>query len=77
MMAAKLLVSRCFPLVTGGNCDIFTRKSSDFLIAGARFLVVVSQSSTRYNDGDVRDIASHQVIVALHRHSKFFLMIIE
>jgi hypothetical protein len=30
MMAAKLLVSRCLPLVMGGNCAILTRKSLDF-----------------------------------------------
>lgn len=38
MIAAKLFVSRCFPLVMGGNCVILTRNSSDRLIAGARFL---------------------------------------
>jgi hypothetical protein len=39
MIAAKLLVSRCFPLVMGGNCDIFVRKFSAFVIACVRSLV--------------------------------------
>jgi hypothetical protein len=38
IMAAKLLVSRCLPLVSGGNCAILTRKSSDFCIVGVRLL---------------------------------------
>jgi hypothetical protein len=42
MIAAKVLVSRCFPLVIGGNCAILTRKPSDFCIAGVRFLRSVS-----------------------------------
>lgn len=38
MIAAKVLVSRCFPLVMGGNCANLTRKPSESCIAGARFL---------------------------------------
>lgn len=38
MIAAKLLVSRCFPLVIGGNCAILMRKSFDFNTAGDRLL---------------------------------------
>jgi hypothetical protein len=38
IIAAKLLVSRCFPLVMGGNCDILMRKSSELCIVGVRLL---------------------------------------
>lgn len=38
MMAAKDLVSRCLPLVIGGNCVIFIRKSWDFWMADDKFL---------------------------------------
>ena len=38
IIAAKVFVSRCLPLVTGGNCAILSRNSSDFWIAGVRSL---------------------------------------
>lgn len=42
MMAAKLFVSLCFPLVMGGNWAIFVRNSSDFRIAGPKSLLETS-----------------------------------
>lgn len=40
MIAAKLFVSRCFPLVMGGNWAILERKSSHFWMAESRCLNV-------------------------------------
>jgi hypothetical protein len=56
IMAAKLFVSRCVPLVWGGDRDSFERNSSDFLIAGARSLRTISDRTTQ-EDNDILDIA--------------------
>ena len=41
MMAAKVFVSLCSPLVAGGNWDSWVRKFDDFATAGARLLVAM------------------------------------
>lgn len=76
MMAAKDLVSRCLPLVVGGNCVIFTRKSLDLCIAGDRSL----QGQCFFWNLKLKHllyISSNEVIRTFHSYSELFLVIVK
>ena len=77
MIAAKLFVSRCFPLVMGGNWDIFVRKSSAFMIACVRSLLHVSDCIVMLRLKGILDVAANKIVHAFHCNGELLLVVVE